>query len=93
MDIKETKELLAAVKKLSVDVIKGLKDGVQFDDINILIGNIDSIKVAIEGIGQVDDEIKDLDLNEVKELVGEAIDLITAVLAAVKSDLPAAVVE
>lgn len=93
MEIKETKELIAAVKKLSVDVIKGLKDGVQFDDINIIVGNIDSIKVALEGISEVDDEIKDLDLNEIKDLVGDAIDMITAILEAVKSDLPAAVIE
>ena len=91
--IKEIREVIEAANKLSCDVIKGLKDGVQFDDINIIIKNIDSIKTAIEGVDKVGAELKDLDLNEVKELVSLAIDLVKNVIEAVKEKLPEAVKE
>ena len=91
--IKEITEVIQAANKLSCDVIKGLKDGVQFDDINIIIKNIDSIKTAIEGVDSIGAELKDLDLNEVKELVSLAIDLVKNVIEAVKEELPEAVKE
>lgn len=88
--IKEVSEVVKAVNKLSVDVIKGLKDGVQFDDIDIIIANIDSVKQAIEGVDQVGAELKDLDLNEIKELVNMAIELVMSVIAAIKAEEPKA---
>ena len=91
--IKELREVIVAVNKLSCDVIKGLKDGVQFDDINIIIGNINVIKEALEGASNIPNEVKDLDLNEIKELVSLAIDAVKAILEAVNEKLPEAVVE
>ena len=91
--IKELKEVIEAANKLSCDVIKGLKDGVQFDDINIILSNINLIKNAIEGASNIPNEVKDLDLNEVKELVSLAIDAVKDIIAAVNEKLPEAVVD
>ncbi len=91
--IKEIKEVIEAVKKLSVDVIVGMKDGISFDDISILTSNLDVIKTAIEGYDKLDDEVKDISLSELKELVILGVDLVSSIIEATKDELPKAVVE
>jgi len=91
--INELKEVIAAVKKLSVDIVHGMKDGISFDDISIITSNLDLIKNAIEGYDKLDDEVKDISLSELKELVILGVDLVSAIIDATKDKLPEAVVE
>lgn len=74
--VKESKEVLGAVAELSVVLIKHLKDGLQLSKdlpaiINELVNN-EALKAELEkafnGIGKVDDELKDLSLEEGVEL-------------------------
>ena len=70
MDVKETKELIAGLLIL-VKLIEPLKDGVQLADlakvIEIMNKNpeiMEKVKLAIDGIALVPQELKDLDLQE-----------------------------
>lgn len=84
--LKETKEIIVAVKALAIDVIEGVKDGISMDDLTILFKNMDKMKVAMEGVGEVGAEMKDLDMLEIKELVAEGMDLVFAIIEALKKE-------
>ena len=62
--IKELSELLDAIDALIVDGIKAGKDGIDFTDITVLTRNWDKIKLGLEGVSKVPDELKDMDWNE-----------------------------
>ena len=82
--IKETKEVISALKVLSETGVKAFADGVQITDLShlsVLAAQFKTFQDAIEGIDKVDDEFKDLTLEEAKELVGEVFDLIEAIQA------------
>lgn len=83
--LKETKELIFAVKMLTIDALKAAEDGISFDDLNVVFKNIGNIKTAIEDIKAIGDEMKDLQPEEIKELVSEGVDLVFEIVAAVKS--------
>lgn len=74
MDIKNLKEVLAAVNLLSCFVIKQVKDGIDLSDATALVSflmaeeNQKMLKDAIDSIGQVPAEVKDLSLAEGMEL-------------------------
>ena len=83
--IQETLDVLDAVQSLTVDAITAFKEhGVALEDITVVMTNLGKIKTAIEGIGQVPAEIKDVDLAELKVLINKAIDMVDAILKAVK---------
>jgi ATP-dependent 26S proteasome regulatory subunit len=74
--VKETKELLTGVNEVVILLLTHLKDGFQISkDLPAifaeLVGNGElqaKLQKAYEGVGQVDDEIKDLNLQEAVEL-------------------------
>ena len=84
-DLKETKELVFAVKTITLDVLKAAEDGLSFDDINIVFKNLKVLKDAVEGITEIGEEMKDLDAEEIKELVVMGTDLIFSIVMAAKS--------
>ena len=91
--IKEILEILDAVDSLTVDAIVALKDGLSFDDIGVVTGNLTKIKDAVDGVTEVGAELKDLDFSEVKVLVNRALDMVENILAAIKPEEPAAPTE
>lgn len=71
LTIKETKELLVFLFQLG-SVVKEAKENdgkVTYMDSVLLMKLLPTVGPAIEGIDQVDDEIKDLDATEVDQLV------------------------
>jgi len=86
MGIKELLEVLNAVEALSVDAIEHLKDGVGLDDISVLTENITLIKDAVDGVGEVPGELKDLDAEEIKQLLLKGTDMVFNILAALKEE-------
>jgi len=84
MDIKNLLEMLEAVQSLAVDAIKNHIVGVDISDVSILTSNIGKIKDALEGIASIPEEVKDLDQEEIKQLVLKGTEIVFAILAAVK---------
>jgi len=83
MDVKQTLEVLEALQKVGELGAKVLADGkISISDIKYLgeIGEVvTALKVGIEGIELVDDEIKDISLIEAKEIVTKVIDIVKAI--------------
>lgn len=84
MDIKETKEALAAVMAVGGFVCVRLKDGADFSDLGALVTKLvmdeqfrGLIEEAAKGYDKIPSEIKDLD-------IAEAMELVQGVLAAFK---------
>jgi hypothetical protein len=87
------KELLVAANKVSVVLVKLLKDGVQFSDAVALFEALvkdaalkAEIDAALKDFGQLGAEIKDLDTAEVLELVVVQAQLVPALLEAFKKE-------
>lgn len=90
--IKETLELIAAFREVAIIGVEVFGDGVQLKDafaLGKIAAKFDILKKGVEGIGNIDDELKDLDAEETavitKELFGIVKDL-QLVLANVKRD-------
>lgn len=83
--LKETKEVLDAAKGLVLDSLKAAEDGLSLDDLNVLFKNLEPLKNAIQGADQIGAEFKDLDVEEIKELVSCGVDLVFSVIAGVKA--------
>ena len=79
MEIKELKDVLAAVEKLTIDLID---DGVQLSD---FLDNVAPIFTAIEGATAIPAEVKDLKRDEIKELGVWAFDFVFKILDALES--------
>ena len=88
MDLKETKEAIAALELLAVDGAKILSDGkVNVADIPVALDLLTKLNVfveAVKNIKEVPDELKDLDEKEVIELGLCIYGLIKNVIAATK---------
>ena len=84
--IKELKEVIEAIESLALDAIAALKDGIGFDDITVFTNNFDKIKVAYEGFSDIPAEIKDLDKNEITELIASRIAFVYKVLEELKKE-------
>lgn len=73
MDIKETKEALAAIKLIAKSGAQIMANGkIGSEDLSVLIallGQADKIQAGFKGLGEVDDEIKNLDQEEAQEIV------------------------
>jgi predicted metal-dependent hydrolase len=83
MDIKETKELLEGIKAVAVIGTKIFADGkLTFSDLRHVAEMKNcclTLREAIKGIEKVDDELKDLSIDEIQELIKEVILLINAI--------------
>lgn len=82
--VKETMEILEAVKSLAVDTIKASKDGLDIADLSVLVENIGKIKNAVEGAGEVSGELKDLDQAEIGQLISASVAMVFSILDALK---------
>lgn len=72
MDLKNTKELIDGLKLVGINGKKAFKDGININDLQYLLQIANNFKVlsaAIDGIGDVPKEVKDLSGDEVQELV------------------------
>lgn len=76
--IEETMELVVAVREVVQDVIGHMEDGKVdgFEVTRTLVGNAASIMRAMNGVGEVPAELKDLDESEKERLLGESMGLI-----------------
>jgi len=80
MDIKNTLEVIAAIELLGVTGKEIAKDGIAIDDLPKaleLLKKYDVLVAAIDGIGDVVDEAKDIDSTE-------AVLVVTALMATIK---------
>ncbi|HRT83935.1 MAG TPA: hypothetical protein P5523_04790 [Bacteroidales bacterium] len=92
MDIKETKEALIGLNELALVIAVRLKDGFQVvEDISAVVAKLMSdaefqakLQAAYENIGAIPEEIKDLQLNEVIELVGVQVGYVPKFVEALK---------
>jgi hypothetical protein len=69
--IKESKELLKGVVVLSAILIEKLKDGFQVSDLPTILSRLgydNDVRAALDGIGAIPSELKDLSLEESMEL-------------------------
>lgn len=76
--INELLEVFDGLEVLIELIISRLKDGYQFDDIPALFASIMSdnrLSKAVGNIGQVKNELKDLDMLEIKELMQRSLNL------------------
>ena len=81
MDLKETKELIAALKKLVSELEKDSQDGklTVFE----ILGNYPEVLAVIQegkDIKTITAELKDLDFEEIKDLTGELLDFVGIIL-------------
>ena len=80
MDVKNTLEVIAAVELLGVAGKEIAKDGIAIDDLPKaleLLKKYDVLVAAVDGIGEVVDEAKDIDS-------AEAVIIVTALMATIK---------
>ena len=80
MDVKNTLEVIAAVELLGVAGKQIAKDGIAIDDLPKaleLLKKYDVLVAAVDGIGEVVDEAKDIDS-------AEAVIIVTALMATIK---------
>ncbi len=82
MDIKETLEILEAVKKIAVLGTKTFADGVQISDLGALAElakDFGTFSEAVKGFELLDDELKDLDQAEIMALTAKVFEIVNAV--------------
>lgn len=92
MDIKETKEAIIGVNEVALLLILRLKDGIQLvEDISAIVGKLmsdaefqEKLHAAYDNIKLVPEEIKDIQINEVIELVGLQSTYVPKILDALK---------
>lgn len=88
MDLKETKEVLKGVEVLATKIVARIGDGVGVDDVIALAtdGELrNAVTAAVTGIGNVDDELKDLSVDEIAELVTAATPVIINIIKALRA--------
>lgn len=76
--IKETKDLLQAAKITAIAIVAEISDGLSpLDAVNVVLdGDVRSSWVeAAKGIEEVDNEIRDLDREEIFDLLRESVDI------------------
>lgn len=86
--IKETLELLDGLKVIGVTGSKVFADGkIKLDDLPKLLElgkKFEVIKEAVLGVDQIKDEVKDLDQEEIMQLVAKILELASAMKEASK---------
>jgi hypothetical protein len=81
-DIKNILEILEAIKTGALPVKKALKDGLDASDIGALLELVKSYQVfldAVEGIGEIGEEIKDLESAEAIIIASKVFEIIKAI--------------
>lgn len=77
--IKETKEVFAFAKGIVGDLAKNMADDGKISTaewLSIAMGNAPAAVSAMMGMDRIDDELKDLDEAEVRELAALGLDLV-----------------
>lgn len=82
--IEETLELIRAIEASAVVGVTALADGFQFSDLAKFVSIYEPVATAVEGIQEVDDELKDLNETEAVTLGLAAYRMIKNIVAAVK---------
>lgn len=88
MDLKETREVLKGVEVLATKIIARIGDGVGVDDAIALATDGElraAVTNAVNGIALVDDELKDLTLDETAELITAVTPVVIGIIKAVKA--------
>lgn len=85
-NVKELKELIIALQIIGVFAKKVAADKkVNLEDLPYLVDlakQMDEVLAGIDGLGEVDDEIKDIDEAEAMELLGQVLKAVKAIKAA-----------
>jgi hypothetical protein len=84
-DVKNIIEVLEAIEVLAIPAKQALKDGLDASDLPKLLEIVkqhQKLIDAVEGIGEVVDEAKDIDAIEAAAIAGKVIDLIKKIKAA-----------
>ena len=82
MDVKNILEVLEGVKVIAVPMKAALKDGLSADDLPKMLEILESYKVLVEavaGVGDIVDEVKDIDAAEATLIAAKVIDLIKSI--------------
>lgn len=84
--IKETLEVLDLVEHVSVKTVEASRDGLGVEDLVKLVDPSLWVKgrAAVDGIGQVGAESKDLDISEVRALTDRLLVMVEKILEAAK---------
>lgn len=80
--IKEVKEVFKGLELLGVAAKKISKDGIDWSDLNHLVEvakDFDILDEAVKGMKDIPAEVKDLDEQEIVEIVGSVFVLIKAI--------------
>lgn len=92
MEVKEVKELLIGLNEISLLLLSVFKDGVQAQDIAVILKKVEEnpelcekLKAAYNGIDQIAAELKDLSLAEGVELGMIELGYIPKLIAALKA--------
>lgn len=84
-DIKNIIEVLEAIKAGAIPVKAALKDGLDASDLGKLLDLVKSYQIfldAVEGIADIDEEIKDLESAEAVVIASKVFEIIKAIRAA-----------
>lgn len=85
-DVKNISEVMDAIELLGVSAKKVLKDGqVTVGDLPVaieLVGHADVLVKAVEGLGEIPAEVKDIDGEEAKVLLAQVFKALAAIKAA-----------
>lgn len=86
LGIEETMDVLNFAEYTSVKIVKALKDGIGFEDFQLLLDKEIYLKgkAAIENHKQIPAEIKDLDLNEGGQIAAKGVEMAKNIGAALK---------
>jgi len=82
--IQETKEVLLAIEKIILTSMETFKDGFQLEDVSRFLSLFEDVKKAIEGAQDIPTEMKDLDQEEITEIVAFGIALVFNILKKLK---------
>lgn len=85
-DVKNLEEVLAAIELIGVSAKKVLKDGqVTVADLPVaveVVTHADVLVKAVEGLGEIPAEVKDIDAEEAKAILAEVFKVFAAIKAA-----------
>jgi hypothetical protein len=88
VELKETKEVLRGVDVLATKIIARIADGVGVDDAIALATDGElraAVTAAVNGIGLVDDELRDLTLDETAELIAAVTPVVLNIIKAIRT--------
>ena len=85
---KEIDEIIDFMDELAVKGMSIMKDGLGLDDLPKILDPslFNKAKAAISGMGDVDDELKDLDKEEIKHIISKLVDIGAHVIDELKKE-------